>query len=250
MENNDIDLEYYVRYNKKKEKLMKMKNKEKGITLVALIITIIVLVILAAVAVNNLVKDKFLQVAIDGVVNYATMQTKEQLEMEELDEKLENTIEQIKNIQTDSGITITSVVYKDRTTSEIIAEVTAEDKENKKINYSIYTKTDETAWEEKGKALDKKSGETVTITANGLEPYKEYNWKIEATNGIGIAETEIQDKVRTYCPGTGLSCIGYEKVDCTLCNSTGNNVCSGTLYVDKNKVNPTAVLGGRSLRYL
>ncbi len=44
-----------------------MKEKQTGITLIALIITIIILVILVAVSIRIIVGDRLIQVATDGV---------------------------------------------------------------------------------------------------------------------------------------------------------------------------------------
>jgi len=63
-------------------KKFKANEKERGITLVALIITIIILVILAAVSLRTVFYDGMIDVATNGVGNYAKEQKKEEEEFE------------------------------------------------------------------------------------------------------------------------------------------------------------------------
>ena len=69
--------------------------KDQGITLVALIITIIVLIILAVVSINAVLNSNFINIAIQGTINYAEAQTNEQEKMERLDYHLQGVIEKI-----------------------------------------------------------------------------------------------------------------------------------------------------------
>ncbi|MCI8519320.1 MAG: hypothetical protein HFJ51_04455, partial [Clostridia bacterium] len=69
--------------------------KECGITLVALIITIIVLIILAAVSINAVFKSQFIDLALQGTINYAEAQTNEQKKMEALDSYMQGAIKDI-----------------------------------------------------------------------------------------------------------------------------------------------------------
>jgi len=75
-----------------KKELLK---KQRGITLVALIITIIVLIILAAVSVNALLKIQFIDLAMQGTVNYTESQSEEANKFEELNDQLNEVIEKI-----------------------------------------------------------------------------------------------------------------------------------------------------------
>ena len=75
-----------------KKELLK---KQRGITLVALIITIIVLIILAAVSVNALLKIQFIDLAMQGTVNYTESQLEEANKFEELNDQLNEVIEKI-----------------------------------------------------------------------------------------------------------------------------------------------------------
>ena len=86
-----------------------MQNKtlknENGITLVALIITIIILIILASVSINAVLNSNFINLAIQGTINYAEAQTNEQGEMENLDYHLQEVISKIEenNFPSSSG---------------------------------------------------------------------------------------------------------------------------------------------------
>ena len=69
--------------------------QEKGITLVALIITIIVLVILAAVTINAAFNSGIIDTAVDGAVNYADAQNKEQIAFNDLDGSIQEIVKRI-----------------------------------------------------------------------------------------------------------------------------------------------------------
>ena len=67
----------------------------KGITLIALIITIIVLLIIATISINTIFNNNFINLAIQGTVNYTEAQTDEQMKMEKLAVYLEEAINRI-----------------------------------------------------------------------------------------------------------------------------------------------------------
>ncbi|MCI8548710.1 MAG: hypothetical protein HFJ38_07505 [Bacilli bacterium] len=71
--------------------------QEKGITLVALIITIIVLVILAAVTINAAFNSGIIDTAVNGAVNYADAQKKEQITFDDLDKNIQDIVKQIED---------------------------------------------------------------------------------------------------------------------------------------------------------
>ena len=75
---------------------MKIK-QEKGITLVALIITIIVLVILAAVTINAAFNSGIIDTAVNGAVNYADAQKKEQITFDDLDKNIQDIVNKIED---------------------------------------------------------------------------------------------------------------------------------------------------------
>jgi len=75
-----------------KKELLK---KQTGITLVALIITIIILIILAAVSINGVLKMNFIDLAMQGTVNYTESQSEETKKFDELNDELNRVIEKI-----------------------------------------------------------------------------------------------------------------------------------------------------------
>ena len=80
---------------------MRLKEKvktEKGITLVALIITIIVLIILAAVTIKSFYDSKFMNTAMNGTINYAKAQGDEVEMMQNISDKLDETVNKIENL--------------------------------------------------------------------------------------------------------------------------------------------------------
>ncbi len=76
-----------------------MLRAEKGITLVALIITIIVLIILAAVTIISIQDSKLINTAINGTINYAGAQSNEVLMVNNISDKLDDTINKIDAMQ-------------------------------------------------------------------------------------------------------------------------------------------------------
>ncbi len=77
--------------------------EEKGITLVALIITIIILVILAAVTINAAFNSGIIDTAVNGAVNYADAQKKEQITFDDLDKNIQDIVNKIENYDIGGG---------------------------------------------------------------------------------------------------------------------------------------------------
>ncbi len=73
--------------------------KEQGITLVALIITITVLIILAGITIFALTDSRLLQTASKGTENYANAQEYEKQIMNDIDEKANEVVKKITDIQ-------------------------------------------------------------------------------------------------------------------------------------------------------
>ena len=86
--------------------------KERGITLVALVITIIILVILAAVTIRAVFKNRIIDIAIEGVENYAEGQYKEIDELEEISNKIDEAIKDIDKLGV-SGVPKIEIEDKD-----------------------------------------------------------------------------------------------------------------------------------------
>lgn len=79
------------------------KEDERGITLVALMITIIVLILLAVITVSSLMKYRFVEIATNGMVNYAKIQAFEQGEMDNVDNRVVNTVDKISDKLVNNG---------------------------------------------------------------------------------------------------------------------------------------------------
>ena len=77
--------------------------QEKGITLVALIITIIVLVILAAVTINAAFNSGIINTAVNGAVNYADAQYREQVTFDDLDKNMQDIVNKIESYDIGGG---------------------------------------------------------------------------------------------------------------------------------------------------
>lgn len=72
-----------------------MKSKEEGITLVALIISIIILIILSAVTIKAFWDSHFIDIAMEGTVNYAKAQGDEVNMMQNMADVLDETLNSI-----------------------------------------------------------------------------------------------------------------------------------------------------------
>ena len=77
----------------------KVKQKDDGITLIALIITIIVLVILAAVTLNSIFRSNIIGLATNGAINYATEAKRENEILDHTASILESAINDIESIK-------------------------------------------------------------------------------------------------------------------------------------------------------
>ena len=106
--------------------------KEKGITLVALIITVIILIILAAVTIYAFAKNKLIEVAINGTINYANAQVVE----EEIFNQVAITLDEaIKNIEKQNS-NIENIDNLEEPEIEILEKTANSFKINIKNNYS------------------------------------------------------------------------------------------------------------------
>ena len=113
-------------------KKRQQKREEKGITLVALIITVIILIILAAVTIYAFAKNKLIEVAINGTINYANAQVVE----EEIFNQVAITLDEaIKNIEKQNS-NIENIDNLEEPEIEILEKTANSFKINIKNNYS------------------------------------------------------------------------------------------------------------------
>ena len=127
-------------------KKRQQKREEKGITLVALIITVIILIILAAVTIYAFAKNKLIEVAINGTINYANAQVVE----EEIFNQVAITLDEaIKNIEKQNS-NIENIDNLEEPEIEILEKTANSFKINIKNNYSGNVQFEYYSYKKKG----------------------------------------------------------------------------------------------------
>ncbi len=133
-------------------------------------------------------------------------------------EKTSSNITQ-KTLLDNTAPVISSTSFSSKTTSSITIRATATDADNDRITYKLYTSTSSSSGFTQKASTSAASGTQVTLTASGLSQYTTYYYYVEASDGYETKKGSTSS-VRTYCPGTGLTCNGPFQTsrDCTACN--------------------------------
>ena len=120
---------------------------------------------------------------------------------------------------------ISSVSFNSKTTNSITVNAQATDADNNNLIYTLYTSTLPSSGFTQGAASSATtSGSTVTLTASGLSQYTNYYYYVSVTDGKETIQSTTSEAVKTYCPGTGITCPGgtYNGISyCGSCNGTG-----------------------------
>lgn len=123
-------------------------------------------------------------------------------------------------LKSNSAPSIETAKVKSKTTNSLTVTVNATDIDNDKLIYTLYTsKSPDSNFEEKATSVATEAGTNVDLTAQGLEQYTYYYYKIDVTDGKDTTDGLVSNQVRTYCPGTGFHCNESQsvKVDCDWC---------------------------------
>ncbi len=131
-------------------------------------------------------------------------------------------ISNTENYQTDTNTPpeIESVSYYTKDTRTITVKAKATDIDKDKLTYKIYVSTDGIEWGTAKQTLaNQEENIERTLKASGLSNYTEYYWKVEVSDGKTTVESEIQEKIRTQCPGGNMIC-DYN-IWCSICLGTG-----------------------------
>ena len=123
---------------------------------------------------------------------------------------------------------IATAAYNSKTTNSITITAKATDANGDNLTYTLYTSTSQNGSYTQKATTSASQNATVTLNATSLSNYTTYWWYVQVSDGEATA-TSSKQSVRTYCPGTGLtcytdSCPGTQQVTCTTCN--GNKVVS------------------------
>ena len=122
-----------------------------------------------------------------------------------------------------------TVTYNSKTTDSITVQATATDNDGDELEYTLYISETETGGYTANGTATGAAGNTVTLTATGLKEYTTYYYYVEVTDRIAKAETGKGANVKTYCPGTGLTCEGPFTRTCDTCLGVGtiSGYCPG-----------------------
>ena len=133
-----------------------------------------------------------------------------------------------------------TIAFSSKTTNSITVNAKSTDDDGDKLTYNLYISTSQNSgFTVKATSSATASGTQVALQATGLGQYTTYYYYVTATDGKETA-TSVTNSVRTYCPGTGLTCSGpfTTTTTCSRCSGTGN--ISGGYHVAKFRQNPTA----------
>lgn len=117
---------------------------------------------------------------------------------------------------------ISNTTFSSKTTNSITVKATATDADNDNITYKLYTSTSSSSGFTQKASTSSTSGTQVTLTASGLSQYTTYYYYVEASDGKTTTKGTTAS-VKTYCPGTGLTCDGpfTTTTECSTCQGTG-----------------------------
>ncbi len=122
--------------------------------------------------------------------------------------------------------------FSSKTTSSITVSARATDNNGDNLTYTLYTSTSSTGnFTKKATSSSTASGNSVSMRASGLRQYTNYYYYVEVTDGKLTTKGDVSSAVRTYCPGTGLTCTGpfTTEKECSTCGGSGSirTTCTG-----------------------
>ncbi|MCI8396288.1 MAG: hypothetical protein HFJ52_00940 [Clostridia bacterium] len=90
--------------------------------------------------------------------------------------------------------------FASKTTNSITFTAIGEDIDGDQLTYKLYVSINGTNWGTvKATLSNQTQGISKTLTANGLNEYTYYYWKIDVTDGVSTTSTGKQGWIRTYC---------------------------------------------------
>lgn len=194
------------------------KNKEEGITLIALIITIILLIILAAVSLKAVFSDRILDVATSGVDNYVAAQEEEGEEF--------NNVDRYIKVATNKKPNIEVLKYSDRTASSMKITAMATDGDGENLTYKLYVgETKENLSEQTDIKEKVEQGTEVSWTVTVKDATSVYYYKVIVSDEYA----DIDSGVRETNNAPVLGAVTIEK---DLDETTGNWVKVKTSATD------------------
>ena len=192
------------------------------------------LVILAAVTINAAFNSGIIDTAVNGAVNYADAQKKEQITFDDLDKNIQDIVNRIESYNiggTDGSKKISisnpTIERVAETTSELTITATSKSESESNLTYKLLRGTTEDNITEIELEPEKIEGNTVTFKDTGLEMAQTYYYKVKVSNGAYNATSTNYVSERTYCLGSSCSGTRTETQTCTLCD--GTRITNGSL---------------------
>ena len=135
-----------------------------------------------------------------------------------------------------------TIAFSSKTTNSITVNAKSTDDDGDKLTYNLYISTSQNSgFTVKATSSATASGTQVALQATGLGQYTTYYYYVTATDGKETA-TSVTNSVRTYCPGTGLTCSGpfTTTTTCSKCGGVGTGKCGASLkYYSRSRTNRT-----------
>ena len=167
--------------------------------------------------------------------------------------------------------TIASVSVSNKTTNSITIAARSTDSDGDRLTYKLYTGPSSNNLTLATTSSSTTSGTQVSLRKSSLNQYTTYYYRVDVSDGITTTTGNV-GSVRTYCPGTGLTCSGQNLYcsgslrtcnsqnyycsggtsssrRCTRCNGTGTTKCSGSMvYQDYGGMQRCPSCGQNTLR--
>ncbi len=133
-----------------------------------------------------------------------------------------------------------TVTFNSKTTNSISINTKAIDNNGDNLTYKLYISTSQNSeFTEKAISSEVTSGTQVTLQATGLNQYTTYYYYVEVTDGKEKAKSTTSS-VKTYCPGTGLTCNGPFTTTTTCSSCAGSGEQTRSYHMAQLRYTPTA----------
>ena len=124
-----------------------------------------------------------------------------------------------------------SVSYNTKSTDSITINAKANDVNGNQLTYTLYTATSANGSYTAKASQTAAANTQVSLKATGLSQYTTYYYYVTTSDGKETVRSSTSS-VRTYCPGTGLTCNGPFSTSstCTNCDGNGKSL-DGSHYI-------------------
>ncbi|MCI9275281.1 MAG: hypothetical protein HFJ24_04740, partial [Clostridia bacterium] len=192
---------------------------------------------LAAVTINAAFNSGIIDTAVNGAVNYADAQNKEEITFEDLDRDIQDIVNKIKDydiggdkedtpLNHEPVVGDVTVARVANSTDKLTITATAEDLDGDSLTYTLLRGDTEDNIAEIELAPTSISGNTVTFTDTGLTMAKTYYYKVKASDGSESSISVNYGNERTWCKGERCDGFSSRDVMCTKCDTNYQIMCT------------------------